>query len=202
MFQLAESWKGKKEWKPSLEDAATQPFYFHPIGQNSVTWPCSAAREGGKYSLFCIAICPAKNGGSISRLERENGYYHSLCLHCRALTVWRHPASQSYCEVSLKLSFLILADEDILECPMGYSGLSIQHCFCGGASLILGPAQWVKDPVWLQLWRRSQPRLGFHPLPRNLHVPWVRPKKEKRKKKCKKQMREVLSNIIVISPPD
>ena len=37
---------------------------------------------------------------------------------------------------------------------------------------ILGvPAQWVKDPALLQLWRRSQLWLGFDPWPWNCHMP-------------------------------
>ena len=39
-------------------------------------------------------------------------------------------------------------------------------CFCSGSGLIPGPAQWVKDPVLLQLGFKSQLQLGFDPWPR------------------------------------
>ena len=44
---------------------------------------------------------------------------------------------------------------------------------CGGAVLSLILAQWVKDLVLLHL------QLRFDPWPRNLHMPWVQPKKKK-----------------------
>ena len=53
-------------------------------------------------------------------------------------------------------------------------------CLCGGASLIPSPAQWVKDLVLLQLWRRSQLQLGFSSCPGNFHVLQVWLKKEKK----------------------
>ena len=33
-------------------------------------------------------------------------------------------------------------------------------CLCGGASLLPGPAQWVKDPALPQLWLDLIPALG------------------------------------------
>ena len=43
---------------------------------------------------------------------------------------------------------------------------------CGGNDLIPGLAQWIKDPLLLQLWYRSQLQLRLDPWPRNFHVPW------------------------------
>ena len=43
--------------------------------------------------------------------------------------------------------------------------LSLRQCRFSSAHL----GQWVKDPAWLQLWRRSQLLLGFHPWPGNVH---------------------------------
>ena len=42
-------------------------------------------------------------------------------------------------------------------------------------------AQWVKDPVLLQLWQRSQLWLGISPWPRDFHMLQMRPKKKQRK---------------------
>ena len=53
----------------------------------------------------------------------------------------------------------------------------------GGASLIPGWVQGVKDPVLLQLHCRSQLQLRFYPWPGNLHMPWVWGEK-KEKIKC------------------
>ena len=44
-------------------------------------------------------------------------------------------------------------------------------------------AQWVKDPVLLQLWHRLQLHLRFDPWPRNFYMPWCGQKKKKKKKK-------------------
>ena len=41
------------------------------------------------------------------------------------------------------------------------------------------PAQWVKDPMWPQLWRRLQLQLGFNPWSGNFHILWVQSKKKK-----------------------
>ena len=37
-----------------------------------------------------------------------------------------------------------------------------------GRSLV---AQWVKDPVLLQLWHRLEPQNRFNPWPRNFYMP-------------------------------
>ena len=52
-------------------------------------------------------------------------------------------------------------------------------------------AQWVKDLVLLQLWCRLQLWLEFDPWPRNIHMPWVAAKKEK--KMMKFSLREEFS---------
>ena len=56
-------------------------------------------------------------------------------------------------------------------------------CFCGSTGLIPGPAYWVKDLAWLQMWRRSQLQLGFDSLPGNFHMLWVQLEKKKKKKR-------------------
>ena len=43
-------------------------------------------------------------------------------------------------------------------------------CLCGGASLIPGPAKWVKDLALWQLCRRWQLWLRFDPWPRNFYM--------------------------------
>ena len=43
------------------------------------------------------------------------------------------------------------------------------RCLCGGMGSIACLAQWVKDPVLLQPWRRSRVQPGFDPWP------WERP---------------------------
>ena len=52
-------------------------------------------------------------------------------------------------------------------------------CLCGGASLIPGPVQWVKDLALPQLWHRLQLSLEFNPWPRNFHMLWMQLKKKK-----------------------
>ena len=47
-------------------------------------------------------------------------------------------------------------------------------------------AQRAKDLSLSQLWRRLKLWLGFHPWPRNFHIPWVWQKKKKKKKERKK----------------
>ena len=54
------------------------------------------------------------------------------------------------------------------------SGFSLWHW---SPSLV----QWVKDPLLLQLWCRSQLWLRFSLWPRNFHMLWVQPKREKNK---------------------
>ena len=46
---------------------------------------------------------------------------------------------------------------------------------------VQSPAQCngLKDPVLPQLWLGLQLWLGFNPWPRNFHMPWVRPLKNK-----------------------
>ena len=43
--------------------------------------------------------------------------------------------------------------------------------------------QWVKDPMLLKVWCRSQLQLRFDPWPWNLHMAQVEPTGEKKKKK-------------------
>ena len=61
---------------------------------------------------------------------------------------------------------------------MRHSGLridcSILGC-CRGVGLTPSPAQRVKNPALLQLWRTSELQLRFEPQPRNLNVPRMRP---------------------------
>ena len=40
-------------------------------------------------------------------------------------------------------------------------------------------AQWLKDPVFSLLWLWLLLWYGFNPWPRNFHMPWAGPKKEK-----------------------
>ena len=56
---------------------------------------------------------------------------------------------------------------------------------CGIPVRFPGPEQWIKDPVWPQLWHKSQMRLRFNPWPGNFHMPQVWPKEEKKKKAIK-----------------
>ena len=56
---------------------------------------------------------------------------------------------------------------------------SLEHQDTG---LIPGPAQWVKDLAFLQLWHRSQLWLGSDPWARN-SICHMAAKKEKKKKK-------------------
>ena len=44
-------------------------------------------------------------------------------------------------------------------------------------------AQWVKDPVLSLLWLGLILWCRFNAWPRNFHMPWVQPKKLKKKKK-------------------
>ena len=53
-------------------------------------------------------------------------------------------------------------------------------CLCGGAGLIPGPVQWVKNLALLQLWYRSHLQLRFDPWPKNFHMPWVRLNKKRK----------------------
>ena len=69
----------------------------------------------------------------------------------------------------------------MLESLLWHNGLRIQCCFCGGADLIPGPVQGVKDLALLQLWRRSQLWLGLNPCPGNFHMLQGRLKKEQNK---------------------
>ena len=54
---------------------------------------------------------------------------------------------------------------------MWHSRLRIQHCLYSAADSVPGLAQWVKDPVLLQLW------LGFDPWPGMLQV-WQKTEKK------------------------
>ena len=53
-------------------------------------------------------------------------------------------------------------------------------CLCGGAGLIPSLAQWVKDPVLVQLCHRSQLWFRLDPWPGNFHMPWVSLEKKNR----------------------
>ena len=57
---------------------------------------------------------------------------------------------------------------------------------CGGTGMMPSLVQWVKNPMLLQLWHRSQLWLGFDPWPGNFHMLWLSLKKEKKKKKKKR----------------
>ena len=61
------------------------------------------------------------------------------------------------------------------EFPLQLSRLRIYHCLYGCKDSIPRSTQWLKDPVLLGLWHRSQLQLGFHPWTRNFHTPGVRP---------------------------
>ena len=50
--------------------------------------------------------------------------------------------------------------------------------------MILGPVQWVKDPVLPQLWHKLQLQLRLDPWPRNFHAQQVQSKKKKEEKNC------------------
>ena len=52
-------------------------------------------------------------------------------------------------------------------------------CLCGVASL----TQWARDLALSQQWPRLKLHLGLDPWPRNFHMPWVWPKKKKKKKR-------------------
>ena len=60
-------------------------------------------------------------------------------------------------------------------------------CHCGGTSSIFLLAQWIKDPVLLQLWCRSQLWLRVSLWPENFHML----KKKKKKKKGKHKNKTV-----------
>ena len=79
------------------------------------------------------------------------------------------------------------------EFSLWLSWLRIEHCLCGGMSLIPSWAQWVKDPVLLQLWCRSQMWLGLDPWPRNFHMPWAWPKRKTKTKKMPTRTPSTLS---------
>ena len=52
---------------------------------------------------------------------------------------------------------------------------------CGIVGSIPGLAKWVKDPVLLHLWHRSQMWLRFDLWPGEIHMPQVCPRKGKKK---------------------
>ena len=65
----------------------------------------------------------------------------------------------------------------------------LAYC-CGGTGSSPSPAQWVKDLVLPQVWRRSQLWLRFDPWPGNFHMLLVWLKKPKSKNKdCSGQMK-------------
>ena len=99
-----------QDWFPfGLGCGCHQPFCFHPIAQNSVTWHYWAAREAGK-CLFGTAMCPAKSEDSLSRLEGEKGYYHSFVLWV-IFYVW---ASSFTIILWSQFDYSHLTDEEIL----------------------------------------------------------------------------------------
>ena len=57
--------------------------------------------------------------------------------------------------------------------------IAIVNSTCIEYSIFSVPSvvQRVKDPVLLQLWRRSQLQVVFNPWPRNFHMPQVQPEK-------------------------
>ena len=77
--------------------------------------------------------------------------------------------------------------------PMGWD----RRCLCSSrdAGSNPGPAQWVKDPLMLQLWCRWQLRLGFDPLPGNSTCPELA-KTNKQAKKKKKRKKTTVKMII------
>ena len=78
-------------------------------------------------------------------------------------------------------------------------GVNSLACLCGGAGLIPGLVQWVKDPALLLLWRhRSQLWLRFDPRPGNFCMPWVWLKK--RKQLFLSICKEVASSYLVLKP--
>ena len=78
----------------------------------------------------------------------------------------------------------ILKKSVCLEFPLQCNGISDISRALSTVS-ILGPAQWIKDPVLLQQWCRSQLQLKSDPWPRNFHMPRGGQKKKKRKEKKK-----------------
>ena len=72
-------------------------------------------------------------------------------------------------------------------------------CLYRGASSILGPTQWVKGPVLLQLWCRSQQlHLGFDSWPGNL-IPGLETSiclSRRRRRKRKKFLIKKINKII------
>ena len=59
-----------------------------------------------------------------------------------------------------------------------FFNLKIQHCVYSGAGSFPSLVQWVKNPVLLQTWHRSQLRFEFCPWPGNFHILWVWQKKK------------------------
>ena len=53
-----------------------------------------------------------------------------------------------------------------------------------------GLAQWVKDPILLQLGHRLQLKLGVNPRPGKFHMTWMWQKKKKKKKEELRKDRE------------
>ena len=71
-------------------------------------------------------------------------------------------------------------------------------CLEGSEDLILGPVQWVKDSVLLQLWCRSQLQLRLNPWPRNFHTPRARPKKGKKKYNFLESKLAISTNLLIL----